>query len=76
MTFIINSSKVREIVQTDSDFNIVDGIVVYPRAMIQIAPDCPATIRSHIQWAVDNGYLKNVAYMYNHELTFDKLKEI
>lgn len=75
MTFITNPSKVREVRDSDGDFTIVDGMVVYPRAMLHVMPDCPSTIRSHIEWAVANGYLKAVAHVIDHELVWDKLSK-
>lgn len=76
MTYTVTESKVKTVRQGDNDFMIKDGLIMYPRAMIHITPECPTDVRSKIMWAVNNGYIKTVAHMYDHELTFDKLKEI
>ena len=73
MTFTAHKSKVRTIRQGEADFTLVDGIVVYPRAMLHISPECPASTRDTINWAISQGYLKSVAHTYDHELMWDHL---
>lgn len=75
MTFITKSQKdVRAIRQGDKDFNISDGTVLYPRAMIHVLPECPANVRHLLNWAVEEGYIKSVAHVYGKELTMDSLR--
>lgn len=75
MTFITRTSKVRTIRESDDDFKIVDGMVMYPRAMIHLMPDCPAHVRTTLNWAMTEGYVKMVAHVIDHELVWDKLSE-
>ena len=73
MSISTTHSKVRAVRQGDKDFNIVDGAIMYPRAMLHVLPDCPPTVRHTIAWAVDNGYLKCVANMYDSERVWEIL---
>jgi hypothetical protein len=66
--------EVKSIRQDDDNFMLNDGLVMYPRAMVHILPDCPSNIRHYIQWAISEGYLKTVAHVYGKELTMDKLR--
>ncbi len=77
MTNFTSHMKIREVKsirQDDDDFMLNDGLVMYPRAMVHILPDCPSNIRHYIQWAISEGYLKTVAHVYGKELTMDKLR--
>ena len=76
MTYTIRSSSkdIRSIRQSDSGFMINDGMVSYPRAMIHIVPECPRNVRETLNWAIANGYVKSVAYVYGKELTMDALR--
>ncbi len=74
---VYNVSKkrdIRTIRQDDPNFRINDGIVVYPRAMIHITPECPQRWREYIELAIAEGYLKSVAHVYGKELTMDELR--
>ncbi len=66
--------EVKSIRQGDNDFMLNDGLVMYPRAMIHILPECPSNVRHYIQWAISEGYLKTVAHVYGKDLTWEKLK--
>ncbi len=70
----MKSREVTAIRQGDDRFMLNDGLVMYPRAMIHILPECPANIRHSIQWAITEGYLKTVAHVYGKELTLDRLR--
>jgi hypothetical protein len=78
MTTFNTTSKSRDIKairQGDDDFMLDDGLVMYPRAMIHILPDCPQEVRTTINWAITNGYLKTVAHVQGKELTWEALTE-
>lgn len=75
MNIIAHKSKVRTIRQGEADFTLIDGMVVYPRAMIHITPDCPREVHTTISWAISQGYLKSVAHTYDHELMWDHLTQ-
>ncbi len=73
-THHMKTREVKSIRQGDDGFMLNDGLVMYPRAMIHVLPECPANIRDYIQWAISEGYLKTVAYVYGKELTWEKLR--
>lgn len=64
---------IKEVRQGEPNFMLYDGIVAYPRAMIHILPDCPPDVRTTINWAISNGYLKTVAHVQGKELTWQNL---
>ena len=76
MTFVTRerAKDVRAVRQGDPKFMIDDGMISYPRAMLHITPECPVQIRSQINWALAEGYLKCVAHVYGKELTLDELR--
>lgn len=65
--------EIKTIRQGDSNFHITDGFVRYPRAMLHILPTCPTNIRTNIEWAMANGYVKCVAHVQGKELTWENL---
>jgi hypothetical protein len=73
--FTTSKRDIKEIRQGDPNFTLNDGMVTYPRAMLHITPECPQVLRSEIMWAVNNGYLKCVAYVQGKELTWQNLTE-
>ncbi len=75
MSFIGHKSNITTLRSGDKGFTMYDGLIAYPRAMIHILPSCPANIRQYIQWAANEGHVKCVAHIYEHEETFNLLKE-
>ena len=73
--FTTTTSKILTIRQGEDGFNIKDGMILYPRAMLHVLPDCPNSVRQQINWAMNNGYIKCVAHIYEHEQTYNLLKE-
>lgn len=73
--FVTNSKSrdIKTIRQGDPDFHLSDGIVLYPRAMIHITPDCPTRWREYIELAMAEGYIKCVAHVQGKELTWEQL---
>lgn len=71
---IKKTKDVRSIRQGDSNFMISDGFAVYPRAMIHVLPSCPRNVAETLNWAISQGYVKSVAYVYGKELTMDALR--
>jgi hypothetical protein len=51
-------------------------MLVTPRAGFEISSGCPYNYREIIQECVRQGWLKPVANVYDHELTFDVLKDV
>lgn len=74
MTIKLHQSKVRTIRQGDPLFTIEDGFVRYQRAGIHVLPECPPEYATIIHEAVRVGWLKPVAYMVDHEVTFETLQ--
>lgn len=74
MTFTTSTNReIKAVRQGDPNFMLSDGMMMYPRAMLHITPECPEIVKSEIMWAVDNGYLKCVAYVQGKELTWQEL---
>lgn len=76
MTFVSRpvTKDIKPIRQGDPNFMINDGMVSYPRAMLHILPNCPRNVQETVNWAVAQGYIKPVAYVYGKELTMDALR--
>ncbi len=75
MSFTVHKSRVKTIRQGDPSFMLRDGFALVPRAMLHITPECPIRVREHINWAVQNGYLKCVSNVYSTEHLRDVLAE-
>lgn len=74
--FSIQSKRdIKTVRQGEPGFMLNDGLVQYPRAMLHILPDCPSYVRTQIEWAFANGYLKTVAHVQGKELTWQTLTE-
>jgi hypothetical protein len=52
-----------------------DGIVVVPRATIEILEQCPQAVRDQIGWAMAKGWLQPVANLPDDELMWENLKK-
>lgn len=66
---------IKTVRQGDPNFHLSDGIVLYPRAMLQVEAQCPANVRSMIEWALSQGYIKCVAHVQGKEITWQNLVE-
>ena len=73
---MFNTAKkrdIRTVRQGDPGWLLDDGFIQYPRAMLHVLPGCPNHIRTQIEWAVREGYLKAVAHVQGKELTWQEL---
>lgn len=70
MTFVETKSKVHTIRESDPNFRINDGMVIYPRAMLHVLPECPHHIAEAISLASSKGWLKCVAHITEREMLF------
>ena len=52
-----------------------DGISVVPRAHCEILPECPASVRDQINFALAKGWLQPVANMRDVEYTMELLRK-
>lgn len=73
MTFNTPKTNIEAIRQGDPRFMLTDGMVVYPRAMIHVLPECPTNIRNMLNWAIAEGYIKTVAHVRGKDLTWEAL---
>ena len=73
MIYTVHKSLVRTIQAGDPDFNIVDGMVVYPRAEIVVMPGAPANVATTLDWAIAQGYITCAANVKDYELMMDRL---
>lgn len=75
MTITVQPRRTKTIYKGQPEFNIVDGMVVHPRASVQILPECPHAVRDQINWALAKGWLQPVATVYDHELVWENLSK-
>lgn len=75
INYNVHKSIIRSIQEGDADFMLHDGMIISPRAHFQIKPNCPSNVKNNILWAINNGYLKCVANVKDHELMWDQLHE-
>lgn len=73
MTFTSPDKIIKTIRQSDPDFMIDNGIVMAPRAGIEISQRCPSNYASLIQECIGHGWLKPVAYIKESEYVWEKL---
>lgn len=69
----LKKRDIKEVRQGDPNFMLSDGMIMYPRAMMHITPECPVEVRSTIMRAVNAGHLKCVAYVQGKELTWQEM---
>lgn len=75
ITYSDNNATVKVIKQGERDFHFShDGITLTPRAGLEISPVCPTHMRSMIERALLDGYLKPVAYMRQDEFMWEQLQ--
>ena len=75
MTFTNPDKTIKTIRKYDPNFMIDNGIIMAPRAGLEISNDCPRQYKSMIMEAIKNGWLKPIAYMKESEYTWEKLGE-
>jgi hypothetical protein len=59
----------------DADFTFNNGIVVVPRAGLEITKNCPGEHKWIIQQCIENGWIKPVAHMRDTEYTWEVLQK-
>ena len=74
MTFNFDVSKIRSLRPGDAGFNIKDGLRLASRASLEITKNCPGEHKWIIQQCIENGWIKPVAHVYDHELVWDTLQ--
>ena len=74
MTFTVTESKLRTLGPGDPGFMLNDGVVVSPRAGFEVSTNCPREYKLIFAECINNGWIKPVATIYDHEETFNLLK--
>jgi len=52
-----------------------DGVMLTPRAAIEVSMDCPKDYLCIIQTCMEKGWLQPVAYVKEEEYTWERLKK-
>ena len=76
MKLVANQSNIKTVKLGDPGWLLKDGMVLSPRAGFEINPKCPQEYRMIIRECIDNGWLMPVAYVFDHEMIFDTLKDV
>lgn len=71
--FLNEQTKIKTIRSTDPDFNICDGMVITPRAGLELSNNCPREYKLIIAECINNGWLRPIAYQPTHEEFMEKL---
>jgi hypothetical protein len=70
-----HDSRIQRVRPGDREFHLRDGYALAPRAYIEFDPACPASIRTQILWAAEQGWLRPVANVFDYEVTAQLLTE-
>ena len=73
--FETHNSNIRKITSNDAMFRLSDGLTTSTRAGFEVSQSCPAEYKSILITAINAGWIKPVAYMYDYEMTFALLKD-
>lgn len=68
-------SSLRTIKPGDPKWNIIDGMVVAPRAGIEISANCPNSYRKIIEECVMYGWVKPIAFVKDNELFWEEFSK-
>lgn len=75
MMFTSPDKTIKTIRKGDKDFHIDNGILISPRAAIEISNKCPSRYKLMIVEAIKYGWIEPVAYMKDSEYMWEKLGE-
>lgn len=75
MPFEPSQSNIKTIKSHETDFYIIDGVSMVPRAFIMVSDECPGSYKQIIATAASNGWLRAGANMKHAEYTWEKLSE-
>lgn len=68
-----HQSRLRTVKPGDHGFVLRDNLVLGSRAGFEINQNCPREYKLIITECINNGWLKPVATVYDHELTWGSL---
>jgi hypothetical protein len=74
MRYKVNKTSLVTLKPNDPDFLLKDQFVVSARAGFEIDSRCPDNYKIVIRECLQNGWLKPVATVYDHEITFARMK--
>ena len=74
MNYTVTETKFRTIRAGDPNFVLSDGMMIAHRAGFEISQRCPENYRDLINECIRHGWIKPVATVYDHEITFNTLK--
>ena len=75
MSITTSKSSVRKISPGDSKFNIIDGMVVVPRAVIEIDRGCPQNFKHIIEQCAMQGWIRPIAHVKDNELFWEEFQK-
>lgn len=75
MNYRLHKTSIRTLQPNDPNFILDDGIILSPRAGFEISQHCPMEYKLILQKCISHGWIKPVANVYDHELTFNILKQ-
>jgi len=70
----VTETRFRTLRDADPGFIIIDGAMIAYRAGFEISSRCPIEYKKVIQECINHGWLKPVATVYDHELTWNALR--
>jgi len=68
-------SRIRTIKSDDEKFMLKDGYMIAPRAGFEIDSSCPREYKLIIAKCIDNGWLKPIANVKDHELFWKEFEQ-
>lgn len=68
-------SSTRKIYPGDPKFNIIDGMVVVPRACIEIDSGCPQNFKHIIERCAMEGWIRPIAHVKDNELFWEEFQK-
>lgn len=74
MITVNHNKRITTVRPGDSKFMLEDGLMICPRAGVEISNNCPREYRQIIAQCLDNGWLTPVANVYGKELTMDAMR--
>lgn len=73
--FNFTPTKIRTIRHCDGDFMLRDGFFMSPRASFEIDNSCPREYKLIISKCINNGWLKPVAHVKDHEKFWEEFEK-
>jgi hypothetical protein len=75
MNFTSHRSTIKTLRPGDDGFRLNDGVIICPRAGLEVGNECPDQYRLILQECIHRGWLRPVAHVYDKELMWDQLSK-